>query len=33
MDKYDPWDENFDFGLDRVLDGVDALVRSIASQD
>lgn len=32
MDKNDPWDENFDFGLDRVLDGVDALVRSVASQ-
>ena len=32
-DKADPWDENFGFGLDRVLDGVDVLVREIASKD
>jgi AcrR family transcriptional regulator len=33
MDKNDPWDENFDFGLDRILDGVDVLVRAAGRQD
>jgi len=33
MDKNDPWDENFEFGLDRILDGVGALVRGGARQD
>lgn len=33
MDKNDPWDENFDFGLDRILDGVDVLVRATGRQD
>ena len=33
MDKADPWDENFEFGLERILDGVDVLVGTVARQD
>ena len=33
MDKSDPWDENFEFGLDRILDGVDVLIRGAGRQD
>ena len=33
MDKSDPWEDEFRFGLDRILDGVDVLVQNIASQD
>ena len=33
MDKNDPWDENFEFGLDRILDGVEVLVRACGGQD
>ena len=33
MDKADPWEDEFTFGLERLLDGVDALVRSVASKD
>jgi AcrR family transcriptional regulator len=33
MDKNDPWDENFEFGLERVLDGVDVLVSRTSRQD
>ena len=33
MDKSDPWEDEFSFGLDRILDGVDVLVRTIASKD
>ena len=33
MDKADPWDENFEFGLDRILDGVAVLVHGVGRQD
>jgi AcrR family transcriptional regulator len=33
MGKADEWEEEFSFGLDRILDGVDVLVRSIAGKD
>jgi AcrR family transcriptional regulator len=29
----DDWDEEFIFGLERILDGVDVLVRSLSSED
>lgn len=33
LDKADPWEDEFTFGLERILDGVDVLVRSVASKD
>jgi AcrR family transcriptional regulator len=33
MDKADPWEDEFTFGLERLLDGVDVLVRGVASKD
>jgi AcrR family transcriptional regulator len=33
MGKADDWDDEFSFGLDRILDGVDVLVRAVASED
>lgn len=33
LDKADPWEDEFTFGLERLLDGVDVLVRGVASKD
>jgi hypothetical protein len=33
LDKADPWDVEFSFGLERILDGVDVLIRGVASKD
>jgi AcrR family transcriptional regulator len=33
MDKADPWEDEFAFGLERLLDGVDVLVSGSASKD
>jgi AcrR family transcriptional regulator len=33
LDQADPWEDEFSFGLERILDGVDVLVRGVASKD
>jgi AcrR family transcriptional regulator len=33
LDKADPWEDEFTFGLERILDGVDVLVGGVASKD
>jgi Tetracyclin repressor-like, C-terminal domain len=33
LDQADPWEDEFTFGLERILDGVDVLVRGVASKD
>jgi AcrR family transcriptional regulator len=33
MDKADPWDVEFSFGLERILDGVDVLIRGAGGKD
>jgi hypothetical protein len=33
LSKADPWDDEFTFGLERILDGIEALVASVARPD
>ncbi len=33
LDKADPWDNQVSFGLGRILDGVDVLIRRVGRQD